>query len=82
LTPEVLSSWIPALGPELGHAVTHLYLLNEQGYIKAREILTADVAAEAVAQAEAYLRNRPTVPGVELWHGERQVKTLRQTTAA
>ena len=60
----------------------HLYLLNEHGYINAREILTADSDADAVTKAEVYLRNHQAVPGVELWLGERQIKSLRQTTAA
>ena len=60
----------------------YLYLLSEQGHIKAREVLTAESDADAVTKAEVYLRNHQAVPGVELWHGERQVKALRQTTAA
>ena len=60
----------------------YLYLLSEHGHIKAREILTADNDADAVAKAEAYLRNHQAVPGVELWLGERQIISLRQTTAA
>jgi hypothetical protein len=60
----------------------YLYLLDAEGHIKARQILTTTTEAEAVGRAEAYLRQHASIPAVELWLGERQVTALRQTTAA
>ena len=60
----------------------YLYLLDEQGRIKVREIVAADSETDAVTKAEAYLRDHQAVPGVELWRGERQIKALRQISAA
>jgi hypothetical protein len=60
----------------------YLYLLDQEQHIKAREILSAGTETEAVAKAEAYLREHTAIPGVELWLGERLIKTLQQAAAA
>lgn len=60
----------------------YLYILDQEQHIKAREILSADTEAEAVAKAEAYLRGHTSVPGVQLWLGDRQITTLQRAAAA
>jgi hypothetical protein len=60
----------------------YLYLLDSAGRIKAREILTAADDAAAITQGEGYLRDHTSVPGVEVWLGERIVTALSRTAAA
>ena len=52
----------------------YLYLLNEAGHIKAREILEAADDDSAVSKTESYLREYNAVPGAEVWLGQRRVK--------
>jgi hypothetical protein len=59
----------------------YLYLLDVEGHIKAREILTSTTDAEAVGRTEKYLRQHASVPAVELWLGQRRVTTLQQSEA-
>ncbi len=56
----------------------YLYLLDPNGRIKAREVLPAPDQNQAIAKAEAYLCYHPALPGVELWLGERRIKTIQQ----
>lgn len=60
----------------------YLYLLDHEGHIKAREILTSADDEDAVTRAQIYLRDHASVPAIELWLEERRVKTLKQTAAA
>jgi hypothetical protein len=60
----------------------YLYLLDAAGHIKAREILTASDDGEAVNKAKAYLREHTSVPGVEVWLGDRRIEALQQHAAA
>ena len=60
----------------------YLYLLGDDGHIKAREILSAHDEGEAVTRADAYLHAHTSVRAVELWQGERRIKALTPTAAA
>ena len=59
-----------------------LYPLGDDGHIKAREILNAPDECEAIIMASAYLHAHTSLPAVELWLGERRIKTFTQTAAA
>jgi hypothetical protein len=68
------------MGLEMDHY--YLYLLGDDGHIKAREILSVHDEGEALTKADAYLHAHTSVPAVKLWLGERRIKALTQTAAA
>jgi hypothetical protein len=59
----------------------YCYLLDCSGHVKAREILSAITDEDAMQQATQFLQNHPSIPGVEVWLGERRVKQLEQTAS-
>jgi hypothetical protein len=64
------------MGLEMDHY--YLYLLGDDGHIKAREILSAHDEGEAITKAEAYLQRNGSVPSVELWLRDRRILALEQ----
>jgi hypothetical protein len=56
----------------------YLYLLGQDGHIRAREIVTGSNDDEAASRARRYLSDHPKVPAVELWFAERRISKFTQ----
>ena len=55
--------------------------LDLEDHIQARELMDASSDREAMDRAKKYLDTHPTLRGIEIWLGERQVTKLQQAAS-
>jgi hypothetical protein len=56
----------------------YVYILDDAGHVKAREIVSADDDSRAIDKARTYLGAHPSIPALDVWLAERRIKKLWQ----